>query len=82
LKDSARVKKILKQLEVEDHKSWLSSHGHAWDFLNTLLKEEEARITKDMYRETDYESPNWTLLKADQSGQLRIIKKLLNIFKD
>jgi len=82
MKASSRVAKILKQLEVDDYKQWLSAHNHAWDFINALLSEEEERVSKEIYGETDYDSSNWDLRKADQAGQLRLIKKLQSLFKD
>lgn len=82
MKLSARVKKILKQMEITDHQAWLSAHYDAFRFINALLQEEEERVSKEMYKKEDYDSPNWQLLKADQSGQRRLTNKLINIFKD
>ena len=82
MKGSTRVKKILKQMEVSDHDAWLAAHNDAFRFINILLAEERDRVTKEMDKEEDYDSPNWTLLKADQSGQRRLTNKLLTIFKD
>ena len=82
MKLGSRVTKILKQLEVDDHKQWLLAHGHAWDLVNALLKEEEERVSKEIYGDADYEKPNWDLKKADQAGQMRIIKKLQQLFQD
>lgn len=82
MKSSSRISKILKHMEVENHKEWLGAHAHAFEFINHLLQEEEDRVSKEMYKESDYDSPNWQLLKADQAGQRRIINKLLKLFKE
>ncbi len=69
-------------MEIPDHQSWLSAHYDAFRFVNALLQEEEERVSKEMYKKEDYDSPNWMLLKADQSGQRRLLNRLINIFKD
>ena len=82
MKPSSRITKILKQMEVQEPKEYLGAHSRAWELVNALLKEEMERVSKEIYREVDYESTNWQLLKADQAGQLRLVKKLQSIFKD
>lgn len=82
MKYSSKVKKVLKSLEVPDDKAWLLAHQDAFRLVNYLLKEEVDRITKEMHSEINYESPNFGYLKADQAGQLRIIKKLQSLFED
>jgi hypothetical protein len=82
MKLSSRVKKALKAIEAKDDKAWLVAHNEAFTIVIYLLQEEIDKISKDFYKEVDYDSPNWSLLKADQSGQLRILNKLKSLFED
>jgi hypothetical protein len=82
MKPTSLVNKLLKRMEVESPSDFLGAHTRAWEFVNAVLKEEDERVSKELYKETDYESVNWQLLKADQAGQLRLIKKLQQLFKD
>lgn len=82
MKHSNRSKKILKTLEVTDHKAWGVAHHEAFEFFKVLLKEEEDKISKEIYSEVSYTSPNWQLKRADQAGQLRIIKQLQSLIED
>ena len=68
-------------MEIDDPKAWIGAHAHAFEFVVRLLKEEEERVSKEMYKKEDYDSPNWMLLKADQAGQRRVVNKLINILK-
>jgi hypothetical protein len=82
MKLSSKVKKALKELEIPDDKSFLAAHNEAFRLVVYLLQEEIDKTEKDSHKEADYDSPNWGLLKADQSGQIRILNKLKSLFED
>ena len=82
MKNNTIAQRVLKKMEIEDNKAWLAAHLDAFRFMNMLLMEKESKVSKEIYREIDYDSPNWQLLKADQSGQLRLIKELQSILKE
>lgn len=58
------------------------AHAHAFEAFALIVKKEYETVAKEVYKKSNYESPNWSCKQADLNGALRTLVELKQLLED
>mgnify|MGYP001045113181 CR=1 FL=1 len=83
-KYSSKWKSVLKRLDIpeEAHVEFMVAHAHAFEAVALLINKEYDNVVKEVYKKSNYESPNWSHRQADLNGSIRMLVELKQLLED